>query len=646
MSLLLVRDLSLAFGARQLLADVSFPISAGDRVGFVGPNGAGKSTMMKLIAGVMPPDSGGVQLQKGARIGYLPQEIAGSSTGTLLESVLASVPQRGALQSQLRTVEQGLAQTTVEAEQLELSQQLADLSHELSDFEAQFGPHRAQQILSGLGFTNQDFARPLGEFSGGWRMRAALAGLLLQQPDLLLLDEPTNHLDLPTLEWFDAFLVRSRSALVLISHDREFLNRHIKRVVAIEPGGVHQHTGDYNSYEEARELRRLQNEAAREANLEKRAELQAFIDRFGAKATKAKQAQSRQKQLDKLETVQEMAVNRTLRFRFPEVEPSAREVLKIEHVTKRFGTRAIYEDATALVQRGDRIAIVGKNGAGKTTLLKLVANELALDAGSISVGQRVALAYYAQHHGDKLDMKRTIFEELDAALPDASPARVRQVAGAFMFSGDDIDKSISVLSGGERARVALAKLLLVPSNFLLLDEPTNHLDLDSSEALIGALATYTGTMLFVSHNESFVRQLATKIWQVEDGRLETFPGDFDAYLYALRTRRLEIEAEAAPAAERDESGEETPKQRRQREAQERQQKSAREKPVKEAIAKAEAEIAALEAAQKDDEALLASPDFYKDSARAAEVSRGFDARRQRIEALYQTWESLQLQLGG
>jgi ATP-binding cassette subfamily F protein 3 len=645
MSLLMVKSISLAFGARQLLSEVSFPIAAGDRVGFVGPNGAGKSTMMKIIAGVVQPDSGTAQLQRGARLGYLPQEIAGEAHGTLLESVLLAVPQRGALQAQHSAIEAGLAQAKDETEQLELSQQLADVTHELADFEAQFGPHRAQTILSGLGFTAADFSKPLSQFSGGWRMRAALAGLLLQQPDLLLLDEPTNHLDMPTLEWFDAFLARSRSALILISHDREFLNKHIRRVVAIEPGGIHQHTGDYNSYEDARELRRLQNEAAREANLAKRAELQSFIDRFGAKATKAKQAQSRAKQLEKLGEVEEMQERKKLRFRFPEVPPSGREVLQVKDLSKRFGERVVYEHVSGHVQRGDRIAIMGMNGAGKTTLLRMVAGELPLDTGTVEQGNRVTLAYYAQHHGDKLDTKRTIFAELDATAHNESPSVIRSVAGAFMFSGDDVDKSISVLSGGERARVALAKLLLVPSNFLLLDEPTNHLDLDSSEALIAALSTYTGTMMFVSHNESFVRQLATKIWQVEDGRLDVFPGDFESYLYTLRTRRLEREAAASDTPletkTTDASAGESHKDRKRREAAERQQRSAKEKPLKERVAKIESEIATLEAAQQTNEALMADTELYKDTARAAEVTRGFEANRKRLETLYAEWEQAQ-----
>ncbi|NPD23156.1 ABC-F family ATP-binding cassette domain-containing protein [Corallococcus exiguus] len=648
MSLVIAQDISLAYGKKVLFDEDNFTLGPRDRVGLVGANGTGKSSLMKIIAGASLPDGGTVQYSRRARAGYLPQEIAGLPEGTVVEAVMSTVPGRDSLEVRLKDTEAALAGSSDEEEQLELAQTLADLHAELDDFENRYGRHHAERILKGLGFKDADLSKPTQALSGGWRMRAALAGLLLQDPDLLLLDEPTNHLDVPTLAWFDGFLRRSNKAMVLISHDRDFLNRQINRVVSLEMEGVREYAGNYEDYKRQRAEEMVLLQARAEKVEQRRSELQGFIDRFGAKATKAKQAQSRAKMLAKLEKVQVLEERQTMKFRFPEVERSGRDVVLMEDITKRYGALTVYDGLNARLERGQRIAVVGANGAGKTTLLKMVAGELAPDSGKVTVGHNVVVGYYAQHHADKLDRRNTIIEEVRPLAEDKPESYVRGVLGAFLFSGDDVDKPIGVLSGGERARVALAKLLLVPSNFLLMDEPTNHLDLDSSEMLIEALKLYGGTLLFVSHNRSFINNLCTHVWEVADGKLTSHAGNLDEYLYHQEQLRLAAEgadtgsasgkggaAGAGPVSEKD---------RKRLEAEARQRRSVVEGPIKKEIAKLEERIAKVEAEQKEREGQLADPVLYNDFARAKPLMDAHRTGKEELEDLYARWEAAQEKL--
>lgn len=649
MSLVIAQDLCLSYGKKVLFDQDSFTLGPRDRVGLVGANGTGKSSLMKILAGVAQPDSGAVQYSRKARAGYLPQEIAGLPDGTVVEAVMSTVPGRDAMEARLKETEEALAAATDEEDQLELSQSLADLHAELDDFENRYGRHHAERILKGLGFRDTDLAKPTSALSGGWRMRAALAGLLLQDPDLLLLDEPTNHLDVPTLTWFDDFMRRSNKALVLISHDKDFLNRQINRVVSLEVEGVREYAGNYDEYKRLRAEEKELLRARAEKVESRRAELQGFIDRFGAKATKARQAQSRAKMLEKLEKVQVLEERTSMKFRFPEVERSGRDVVTLEGITKRYGAQTIYDGLTGRVERGQRIAVVGANGAGKTTLLKMVAGELAPDTGTVTLGHNVVVGYYAQHHADKLNRQNTIIEEVRPLAADKPESYVRGVLGAFLFSGDDVEKPIGVLSGGERARVALAKLLLVPSNFLLMDEPTNHLDLDSAEMLIEALKGYGGTLLFVSHSRSFINGLASHVWEVADGKLTPHPGNLDDYLYhqqKLQQAAAEAAAMAAGLArgEKVASGPMTEKDRKRLEAEARQRRSVVEGPLKKEIAKLEARIAEVEAGQKEREAQLADPALYNDFARAKPLMETHRAGKEELEDLYARWEAAQEKL--
>jgi ATP-binding cassette subfamily F protein 3 len=637
MSLLHARDLSLRYGPKVLLDAASFTIGHRDRVGLIGPNGTGKSSLMRILSGRSEADSGEVQLTRRAVAGYLPQEIAALPQGSLIDGVLGSVPGRSHLEARIAATDAALASTHDAQDQLELAEDLAELHEELQHHEERYGRHRAEEILMGLGFLPAQLEEPAAVLSGGWRMRAALAGLLLQDPELLLLDEPTNHLDVPTLEWFDSFLRRSRKALVLVSHDREFLDRQIDRVLSFEVEGLRTYAGNYERYLELRaaELERLEAQAERQER--RRAELQAFIDRFRAKATKARQVQSRIKLLEKEEIVERRDERATVRFRFPDAPRAGREVARIDNLSKSYGEKIVYRNLSGQVLRGDRVAVIGLNGAGKTTLLKLLAGEVAPDAGQIALGHNVELGYFAQHHTEKLNAGRTVLDEIWSLVPDQPQSWVRSVLGAFLFSGDDVDKRIGVLSGGERARVALARLLVVPSNFLLMDEPTNHLDLDSSEALIEALQGYQGTLLFVSHNRSFVNGLATQVWEVKDGQIDAQPGNLDDWS-ARRAQLAEERLERKPTADGRK-----PSSRQER-AKERERRAAVLKPLQAKVAATEARVAELEARKKELEATLADAAVFADSARSTPLVRSHREVMAELEVLYARWEEEQSQL--
>ncbi|MCA9602245.1 MAG: ABC-F family ATP-binding cassette domain-containing protein [Polyangiales bacterium] len=588
MSLVVLEDLSLTLGTKTIVANLDLRIGAGERIGLVGPNGSGKTSLLRLIAGQQQPDGGRVRRRVGLRVGYLPQDIAITSTAGLKEFVLASVPGKAALDDDIKATEAELAEVSAdprrEDDALECAARLAELHDQQTHFDLFFTEHEATRILSGLGFQTSDLERSIAEFSGGWKMRAVLAALLFQRPDLLLLDEPTNHLDMPSVAWFGAFLKRYKGAFILICHDREFLNEQIARVVTFEPEGVRSYQGDYEQYRKQRAeeeviLRNKSRNLARE-----REKAEEFIDRFRAKASKASAVQSRIKALERMEEVHEYETRRVMRFRFPACERAGNEVLRAEGLARRYGERTVFEGLDLRVQRGEKIAIIGANGAGKTTLLRILAGELESSAGAVERGHNTTFAYYAQHHAEKLHPKLSIYDEVASENRDLTMTQIRTLLGSFLFSDDDVEKKTSVLSGGERARVALAKMLAAPGNVMLMDEPTNHLDLESSESLAEALVSYDGTLLFVSHNRSFVRRLATRIWDMEGGTLSTYPGTLDEYLEFERRRRegegtptdgpmggRPPEAPALAAAERRpaKGTREEEKERKRREAEER-----------------------------------------------------------------------------
>ncbi len=659
MSYIVATDLILGFGGQVILDRATFSVEEQDRVGLIGPNGSGKSTLLKILHGDLTPDEGRLTRAKRLRIGYLPQDITELRGESLLNSVLASVPGRSDLEIRLTEVEAALERAEESDAQIALSQTLADVHEELAHFEDQFSPHQAMRILRGLGFRESDDARPLPEFSGGWKMRAALAGLLFQQPDVLLLDEPTNHLDLPSVRWLNDFLAQYRHAMVLISHDRTFLNGQVNRVLSFEVEGLRSYPGNYDAYLVLREeeVRVLENRARNQE--QKRKQMEQYIARFRVSARRSGQAQSRIKALTKMQEIVIPGRRKSLSFRFPSVERCGEVALKAEKIGKAFGDTVLYTDLDLTIMRGDRIGVVGVNGAGKTTLLRLLAGELKPDAGAVDRGHHVSLGYYAQHHADSLTPGNSVLNEVHYATREAGEQFARSVLGLFLFRGDAVEKPVSILSGGEKARVALARLFVQSHNVLLMDEPTNHLDLDSSEALAEALQTFGGTLVFVSHNLAFVNALATKIWDIADGTLTEYAGTLDQYLDHQRRRArptpaatasaappvAETPAAKTPGTKRGKTGREG-KARRRREAEARRTVNKRLQPLRRGVAELEGRIAELEERQREREDKLGRQEIYDNPVLFQSLLTEFNTDRENLERLLARWERKHAELEG
>ncbi len=661
MSLVVLDEVTLFFGDRLIFDAASLRLGHNDRIGLIGPNGSGKTTLLKIIAGEQEVDDGKVTRANGVRIGWLPQDLAISGGRSLIDMILSSVPGRAELDARLASAEADLEAATrdgaPEEALLEIAGEVGELHERIDHFERFFGEHEALAILAGLGFSPGDERRDIGELSGGWKMRGVLAGLLFQRPDVLLLDEPTNHLDLPSVAWFGEFLKRWGRCFILISHDREFLNEQIERVVSLELEGIRTYNGNYERYVEAR----AEEEtilAGKAKNLARERErLTRFVDRFRAQANKAKAVQSRVKSLEKMESVETFQKRGVMRFSFPPTSRTASDVIRVEGLRKAYGSHVVFPGVDLTVRRGEKIGIIGVNGAGKTTLLRMIAGELPYDAGAIRMGTGVEVGYYAQHHADTLDLSATVYEVVQRASPETPPSRVRSICGAFMFSGDDIDKPVKVLSGGEKARVALARLLVKPGNLLLMDEPTNHLDLASSESLAASLGTFDGTLVFVSHNRSLIRALATRIWNVEEQRVETYPGTLDEYLYSMAERRQAVAAadEGAASPRRDPRGavpakpaasatREDEKLRKRREAEARQKRNAKLGPLEKQVAQLEERIGVLEAEQKTRSAELSDPTVYDDAARRKKLLGDYQAAQDKLDELVPRWEKAMAEL--
>jgi ATP-binding cassette, subfamily F, member 3 len=652
MSLLTFSKVSLSFSGRQIFSEIGFQVHLKDCIGLVGPNGSGKTSLLRLIMGRVVPDSGEVRAVKGVRIGYLPQDVLDAQPGKLLQSIVDSAPGRIEGEEELRSLESSLRTTTCEQDQTRLAEKLAAIHEEVARVDFCYPRHEAEKILLGLGFELSDFGREISSLSGGWRTRAALAGLLFQRPDLLLLDEPTNHLDIPSVHWLETFLETYTGAMILVSHDRDFLNRQVKRVLSFEPEGMRVFNGNYDAYLKARESEEITLAANAKKQEQRVKEAKKFIERFRAKASKARQAQSKIKLLDKMELVKTHSKEKTTRFSFPEVSRSGRVVLSIEGLTKGFNEKTLYRDLTLSVLRGERIALIGPNGCGKTTLLKIVAGELAPDHGKITLGHGVGMGYFAQHQSEILNPQRTVLEEVYHDVPDKTLGFVRGVCGAFLFSGSEVDKVVAVLSGGEKARVALAKLLVKPGNFMVMDEPTNHLDLSSSEALISALADYGGTLLFVSHNQSFINRLATKIWDLRKGELLEYPGNLDEYY--LQTANTESQANEAAIQQNQNSqpvdgslsvrSEKDRKSEKRIEAERRQMRYKALKPILSETELLEKRISELEERQQEIEKLLADPGVFSDKSRGVPLLGEYKTLKEELGELLARWEYNQEQL--
>jgi len=608
--MLTVAGLSKSFGGRELFDDVSLNIMAGDRIAITGPNGAGKSTLIKIILGKEEPDAGSVSFIRGTRVGYLPQESEPAGNETVLE---------------------------------------IDVPHE-HEHDGQFVA-KAKQILNSLGFKLTDYDRPAREMSGGWIMRSHLARLLAEEPDLLMLDEPTNHLDLETLLWFQDYLRDYPGAILLISHDREFLNRLCTHTAELRASRILRYTGNYDSYLEQRAAAETTMAATALAQQRKIDQLQVFADRFRAKNSKASQAQSKLKQIERIK--EEMVVpletsGARMGFRFPQPQRSGQRVITLEKIKFGYGEKLIYDGMDFECERGQRIVLVGPNGAGKSTLLKLLAEVLKPQSGLHKLGHNVKHGYFAQHRAAMLNPKHTVMQEAMDTPERVTEQAVRNILGSFLFRGDDVFKPVSVLSGGEKSRLALVKLLLNPPNLLLMDEPTTHLDMSSVDALIEALKQYEGTLIFISHDVHFIRQLSNHVVRVEAGQLRHFTGGYQYYLdktsqsarEALTSSSFSNNSPATkPAAPQVDR-----KEQKRVEAAQRQARSNKKSEIQKRVAALEKEIASLEAQERDLAAELEKPETYHSGGRATQVNRELLHVSDRLPEVTAQWEAASREL--
>ena len=646
MSLINVINLGLAFSKKTIFSNLNFQVEPGDRIGLVGPNGSGKTSLLKIISNEILPDEGEIRIKSGCRVGFLPQDAGERMSGTILQCVLDSLPFRASMRTDIEDAERELKKHIKEDDQERLAAKLAELHHEMSNLEKQYPSHGAEKILEGLGFKVMDFEMPVSSLSGGWKIRVALAGVLYQNSDLLMLDEPTNHLDMPSVRWLEQFLASYQGAIILVCHDREFLNHQIKRVVSFETEGVRSYAGNYDQYMGAREEEVKGLEAkARNQELQVK-EAKKFIERFRSKATKARQAQSKIKLLKKMELVKAHQRAKTIRFSFPDVTASGRIVLSIQNLSKSYGEKKLYKDIDLAILRGEKVAVLGPNGYGKTTLLRIASGEIEATSGSISLGHNVEMSYYAQHHSEMLDPNKTVLEEVYQVVPHESVSFVRGMCGAFLFSGDDVDKPVKVLSGGEKARVCLAKMLIKPGNFILMDEPTNHLDLMSSEILIDALSDYNGTLLFVSHNQSFINRLATKIWDINEGKIFEYPGSLKEYYLHLAAMETD---NSEPVAQRDNGrqndgdnqtsdSKDNKKAIRKEKAEKRNLIRSKLRPFEDKVSFLEDRISVLEIREKEIGVLLSDPLVYHDKSKSVSLLEEYRHVKDELEKTILQWE--------
>ncbi|HJN82164.1 MAG: ABC-F family ATP-binding cassette domain-containing protein [Verrucomicrobiota bacterium] len=613
--MLSIKSISKAFAGRTLFSDACLQINRRDRIGIVGRNGAGKSTLFSIILSETTPDSGVVALERGAKVGFLPQESAPAGEESVIELVCA--------------VSEKFAKAAINLGALGQSNGGEPSDEDYEVFESAGGARliaKARQILSGLSFKDSDFDRPARELSGGWIMRAHLARLLVMEPDLLMLDEPTNHLDLNSLIWLQGYLQNYSGAILLISHDREFLNQIVQYIVELEGGRVTRYTGNHEKYLVQREANEAQRLAAYENQQKEIERLMGFVERFRAKNTKATQAQSKLKQIERMEKIEAPFVSRKkMSFSFPQPVRSGQRVIALRGLAKSYGELQVYTSLNLEVERQQRIVLVGPNGAGKSTLLKILAGVLGHDAGERDLGHNVQPGYFAQHRAETLDLKRTVLEEMLDTRARVTEESARTLLGGFLFSEDDVFKKVGVLSGGEKSRLALAKLLLNPPNFLLLDEPTTHLDMGSIDTVIEAMSQFKGTLVFISHDVHFIRKIASRVIHVEQGQLRHYPGPYDYYLdktgqQSSRATQTSL-TNGVPVKGGSSPGREDAKARKRREAKQRQVLSKKRRAKQDAIDMLETKIATLEERQGEITSLLEQPETYANGGQAQQLNR-------------------------
>jgi ATP-binding cassette subfamily F protein 3 len=631
-----ITNLSLAFGDRIIFDDISFSIKSKDKIGVVGRNGAGKTTLFKILADKITADSGIIDIPNGKTIGYLQQEIKLNQDNQVMEETLSVFSEIRSIEAKIAELEKVVAERSDydSDEYHDLLSELSELANKLEVLGSSSMEATAGKILHGLGFKATDFDRKINEFSGGWQMRIVLAKLLLSQPDFVLLDEPTNHLDIESIIWLEKFLRDYHGAVLLISHDKEFLDRVTQITLEIELGKIHYYKANYSNYVQLRQDRQEKLIAAYKNQQRVIAEKERTITRFMAKESKTKLAQSMQKKLDKMERIElDEFDTKAMKLQFPEAERSGQIVLDIQALSKSYGELQVLSGIDLQMERGDRLAFVGQNGQGKTTLARIIVGELEATEGEVKMGHKVTIGYYAQNQSVELDPKLTVLETMEHESPLEMRTKLRSILGAFLFSCEDVDKKVSVLSGGERARLSIAVMLLRPFNFLVMDEPTNHLDIISKEVLKNALLDYEGSVIIVSHDRDFLAGLTNRTIEFRDKQLFDYPGDVN---YFLEKRALDNMREVEKSTKVQVEKQSFPEDSSKLSYEERKQ-------ILKEIKKHEKEIEWLEKAIEDFEKLMHTPDFYN-SPESKESIQLYNAHKTSLDKAYENWERAQAKL--
>ena len=637
-------NVSKSFAKQDILSDCSFQVNAGERVGIIGANGSGKSTVFKLLLGLEHSDQGQISRPKNLRLGYLPQDVLHFHGKTVLDQVMEVAEEVQTIEAKLSLLTDQLEQPLPETELTAAAQRqsrLLEEYHRLGGYDLEA---RARKMLAGLGFTEKDMERRVEEMSGGWAMRVALARILLAEPDLILLDEPTNHLDLDSLVWLEEYLVQITSSLMLVSHDRVFLDRVVHRLLELEHGQLTSYPGNFQRYLEEKENRLKSQWAAYRHQQEQIRQIKRFIDRNRARKDRAKQVQGRLKMLDKMELIEPPTSPDRFTFTFPPPSRAAKIVLELKKASKGYGDQPVVSDIDLTIQRGDRLALIGPNGAGKTTLVRLMAGVLPPDSGKLLLGSGVRIAYFAQQQLELLNPQQTVLESLQSVAGDVGQGRLRNLLGGFLFRKDEVDKLVSVLSGGERSRLLLCQILVQQANFLLLDEPNNHLDIQGRRVLEKALETYEGAICLVSHDRHLINAIANKVLVLSNGRVEMFHGNYDDYqeIWKMRLPSPLPKTESSrsePSSEKKKS-----KERKRLEANWRNELHRKKAPLTRRLVNLEQRIEKLTGRLDALNRLLAQPDTYENGGFSTELHFEYQELKRSLEEQNQEWEETALEL--
>jgi len=636
-----LNNVTFEFGARVIVQDATWHIQPGERIGLIGYNGTGKSTLLKLLVGEYQPSEGSVERSRGTTIGYLHQDLLSFNTNdSILEVAMGAFERVKQLEKEIEELGKKLEETSDE----KILHEYSDKLHEMETLDGYTIHHRTEEVLQGLGFANEDLHRPYKEFSGGWRMRVLLAKMILQQPDVLLLDEPTNHLDLPSIEWLEKYLQHYKGSVVIVSHDKYFLDRMVTKIVELYQQELHIYSGNYSFYETEKQQRIELQQRAYENQQEYIRQQERFIERFRAKATKAAQAQSAMKRLEKLDRVEQVEIERpNLKINFRVDKQPGKIIATLKHATKKFGDNVIVEDTEAEIDRGDKIALIGANGKGKSTVLRMIAGTEPFNGERIW-GHNVEESFYAQHQLEALNINNDVLDEMKEAGSQKTELELRSLLGCFLFSGDDVEKKIKVLSGGEKARVALAKVIISKANFLMLDEPTNHLDIHSVDLLAESLNKYEGTIILVSHDRYFISKTATVIWEIVDHKIKVFKGGYEEYVQ-WKERSSKFNVLSSVLEEKKETKADNTEHRTQNTEQKTQNDFSREQKkelqrLQKQFSKLEEEINQLNINKTNLEAELAKPENYSDKNKFLQLEKDYNILQQKISAANSSYEQL------